>query len=297
MRAAGGERQPRGPEVPEARVDRASRAPHTVGQNRINEGSTRLSNLRVDLTGRIAIVTGAGRGIGRAYAEALAASGAGIVVADIDRAGAETVAAALAATGAKAVPVVADVADEAAVERMVAETVAAFGRVDILINNAAVYAGIQRQRFDKFSVAEWRKVIDVNVTGSYLCARAVLPDMLKRRWGRIVNISSSTVPLGRPNLTHYVTSKAAILGMTRAMGRELGPEGITVNAIMPGLTESEGTATNTSDAVWEKIVGGQSIPRREVPADLVGAALFLCSDAAAFMTGQTIVVDGGSAHL
>ncbi len=254
------------------------------------------ADLRVDLSGKTVLITGAGRGLGLAYARAFAASGAAVAVNDIDADASERAVDEIARTGARAVAVTGDIADEAAVALMAAAVRTALGPVDILVNNAALYAGLGRKRFDAIPVAEWRRLIDVNVTGSYLCARAVLPHMLERRWGRIVNVSSSTVPLGRPGFTHYVTSKAAILGMTRAMAREIGGENITVNAVMPGLTETEGSA-GTDEAIWSVVTRGQCIPRREQPQDVVGAVLFLASDAAAFITGQTILVDGGSAHL
>jgi 3-oxoacyl-[acyl-carrier protein] reductase len=254
------------------------------------------ANLNADLSGKTVLITGAGRGLGRAYAQAFAKAGAAVAVNDIDTAASEAVVDEIARLGARVVAVAGDVADEAAVALMAAAVRTALAPVDILVNNAALYAGLGRKRFDAIPVPEWRRLIDVNVTGSYLCARAVLPHMLERGWGRIVNVSSSTVPLGRPGFTHYVTSKAAILGMTRAMARELGGENITVNAVMPGLTETEGSA-GTADAVWDAILRGQCIPRREQPQDVVGAVLFLASDAASFITGQTIVVDGGSAHL
>jgi 3-oxoacyl-[acyl-carrier protein] reductase len=252
--------------------------------------------LSVDLSGKTALVTGAGRGLGRVYARAFASAGAAVAVNDVAAAPAEAVAAECRALGTRAAAVVADVADAEAVARMAGDVRGALGPVDILVNNAALYAGIPRRRFDAIPIEEWRRLIDVNVTGSYLCARAVLPHMLERRWGRIVNVSSSTVPLGRPGFLHYVTSKAAILGLTRSMARELGALDITVNAVMPGLTETEGSE-GTADAIWDVVLRGQAIPRREQPHDVVGAVLFLVSDAAAFITGQTIVVDGGSAHL
>ncbi|MCW5773289.1 MAG: SDR family oxidoreductase [Rhodospirillaceae bacterium] len=252
--------------------------------------------LQADFSGKAVLITGAGRGLGRAYAEAFAQARAAVAVNDLDAAAAEEVAGALRQAGARAAAVPGDIADAGAVEAMVAATRRAFGGLDILVNNAALYAGIPRRRFDKIPVEEWRRLIDVNVTGSFLCARAALPAMLENKWGRIINVSSSTVPLGRPGFAHYVASKAAILGMTRSMARDLGAEGVTVNAVMPGLTETEGS-DGTSEAIWEVVMRGQAIPRREQPQDVVGAVLFLASDAAAFITGQTICVDGGSAHV
>jgi 3-oxoacyl-[acyl-carrier protein] reductase len=253
-------------------------------------------NLKVDLKGKVALVTGAGRGLGRAYALALAEAGADVAVNDVSAKNCVPVVEEVQALGVRAAAVPADVADAEAVARMVESARTRLGPVDILINNAALYAGIPRRRFDAIPIEEWRRLIDVNVTGSYLCARAVLPHMLERRWGRIVNISSSTVPLGRPGFVHYVTSKAAILGMTRSIARELGKENITVNCVMPGLTETEGSE-GTDPAIWDMVMRGQSIPRREQAGDVVGAVMFLVSDAAEFITGQTICVDGGSAHV
>jgi len=253
-------------------------------------------NLKVDLKGKVALVTGAGRGLGRAYALALAEAGADVAVNDTSEKNCAPAVKELAAKGVRAVAVPADISDMEAVARMAAAAKAALGPIHILINNAALYAGIPRRRFDAIPVEEWRRLMDVNITGSFLCARAVLPHMLERGWGRIVNISSSTVPLGRPGFVHYVTSKAAILGMTRSIARELGKDNITVNCVMPGLTETEGS-DGTDPAIWDMVMRGQSIPRREQAGDVVGAMMFLVSDAAGFITGQTICVDGGSAHV
>lgn len=246
--------------------------------------------------GRTAIVTGAAQGIGVAYARALAQAGANVVVADINDRGAARAAAAIDEAGGRAIAVACDVSDATACERVAAAALDAYGGIDILVNNAALFTGLPRARFWDLEPTEWRRVIDVNVTGSFLAARACAPTMRRAGWGRIVNISSSTVPLGRPNFLHYVTSKAAIIGMTRSMARELGADGVTANAIMPGLTETEIEDPNVTEEIRELMVALQCIPRRQVPQDLVGALLFLCSDASAFMTGQTLGIDGGATH-
>ena len=171
-----------------------------------------------------------------------------------------------------------------------------FGRIDILVNNAAVYASLQLKPFTEIDVDEWDKVMAVNVRGPFLCARAVLPFMRSNRYGRIVNISSGTPFKGTPNLLHYVTSKGAILALTRAMAREVGGDGISVNTLAPGLVLSEGVIQNAD--MREKLTGpvlaSRAIKRDQMPEDLVKPLLFLVSDDSAFMTGETIVVDGGS---
>jgi len=250
-----------------------------------------------DIAGRTVIVTGAGQGIGRAYAEAFAAVSGNVVVADVNHDNAAAVAESILGTGGKAIAIHTDVSDEASTLDMARRAGEAFGRIDVLINNAALYTDISRGPFDTLPVDNWRRVLDVNITGGFLCSRAVLPAMRARQWGRIINISSSTVQMGRPNFLHYVTSKAAIVGMTRSMARELGADGITVNAVMPGLTDTGIEAAGLTEEIWETIVARQCIPRREVPADLTGILVFLASDASSFVTGQTLAVDGGNIHL
>jgi len=248
-----------------------------------------------DLTGRVAIVTGAGQGIGRALAHAYGAEGVKTVVADINGANAEQVAHEVG--GNSAIGVMTDVSDEASVNALVERTLEAYGRIDILVNAAAIFSTLKMRPFWEIPVDEWRRVLDVNVTGSYLACRAVAPVMRAAGRGRIVNFGSAAVTMGRPNYTHYTTSKAAIVGMTRSMARELGPDGITVNTILPGATYTEVPRETVTPQQKEAITALQCIPRPAAPADLIGTLLFLSSDASAFMTGQSLTVDGGTTHL
>jgi NAD(P)-dependent dehydrogenase (short-subunit alcohol dehydrogenase family) len=243
---------------------------------------------------RIAIVTGAAQGIGAIYAKALAAEGAAVVVSDIlDGA---SVVEAIEAAGGRALYVSADVSDEASVRALVDRTVETFGRIDILVSNAAVYASLKMKPFTEIDVAEWDKVMAVNVRGAFLCARSVAPVMKANGYGRIVNIASGTVFKGTPNFLHYVTSKGAIIAMTRALARELGEHGICVNTLAPGLVLSEQVLANKEmrDALTAPVLASRAIKRDQHSEDLIGPLLFLTSDDCAFMTGQAVVVDGGS---
>lgn len=239
------------------------------------------------LEGKVAIVTGAARGIGRAYCLAMAKEGANIAVVDVlDTAPTK---AAVEELGVKALALKIDVSSEEDTLRMAQETIDAFGRIDILVSNAAISP---EQPLDEISFAEWRKVLAVDLDGVFLCAKAVIPQMKKQKSGRIINIASSTVFMSFPNLTHYIAAKAGVIGMTRALATELGDYGILVNAISPGLTQTERTVS-VPDEVWGMQVAMQSVKRREEPEDLVGAAVFLASDDSAFITGQTLSVCGG----
>lgn len=242
---------------------------------------------------RVVIITGAGQGIGRTFAKAFAMAGARVVIAELNENKAAAVSEEIMKAGGEAFAVTTDVADEASVKEMVEVVEDEYNRIDVLINNAGIFSTLEMRPFDQIPLAEWEQVLRVNLTGPFLCARAVLPAMRRAKWGRIINIASGAVRLGRPNYLHYIASKAALGGMSLSMARELGADGITVNAILPGATFTEIERKTVSPEQKERIVAMQCIPRPEAPEDLVGAALFLASDASAFVTGQTINLDGG----
>jgi NAD(P)-dependent dehydrogenase (short-subunit alcohol dehydrogenase family) len=249
------------------------------------------------LKGKVAIVTGAGSGIGKALAMRLAQDGASVVVADLQRF-AETAAEIAKVTGARTLGLQADVSNEKDVERMAAETIKAFGRIDILVNNAAIFSTLKLKPFEQIDAAEWRKVMDVNILGVALCCRACVPHMRKGGGGRIINLASGAPIKGVPLFLHYISSKGAVIAMTRGLARELGKDGITVNSLAPGFTLSENVAKDPVHVQQgERTRLTRAIQRDETPEDLVGAVSFLASADAAFITGQTLVVDGGSAML
>lgn len=245
----------------------------------------------------IVIVTGGGQGIGRELSRQFAAAGAAVVVADINRANADRVQREIESAGGRATAAAVDIGDKTSVEALADAVVARHGRIDVLINNAAIFATLQKKPFWEISVDEWQRVMHVNVTGVFLSVCAVLPVMRRQAWGRIINISSDAVPKGVPNYLHYVSSKSAIIGMTNAMARELGPHGITVNCIRPGgvATEVDRVANPTIERRVAQL-SEQCIPRGMVSSDLAGLAMFLSSPASGFMTGQTIACDGGMTH-
>jgi 3-oxoacyl-[acyl-carrier protein] reductase len=240
-----------------------------------------------------AVITGAGQGIGRAFALALAAEGVPVAVADLNTAKARLVADEVGATGAPAIAVEVDVADAESVEAMARTVRDRLGVPRILVNNAAIFSTLAMRPFTEIPLDEWNRVLMVNVTGAFLCARSLVPGMTAAGGGKIVNISSSTVFLGRPNYLHYVTSKAALIGFTRALAHEAGPYRVTVNAIAPGSTETEIERATITRADRERLAATSALRRVQVPSDLVGAMLFLTSSDSDFVTGQTLVVDGG----
>lgn len=247
--------------------------------------------------GRVVMITGAGQGIGRAYALSFAEAGAIPVIAEIDGAKGDAVAAEITAAGGQALSIQTDVTDPVSVKAAVAATLDRHGRIDVLINNAAIFVTLGRQPFWEIDLEEWRAVMDVNITGCFICASAVSGAMREAGGGRIINISSSTVPQGIPGFTHYVTSKSALIGMTRCMARELGDANITVNAVLPGMIETEIENGGRTDAGRATIISHQSIKRQQEPMDMVGTLLFLSSPASGFMTGQSLCVDGGAAFI
>ena len=245
------------------------------------------------LDGRVAIVTGAAQGIGAAYARALAAEGARVVIADVQDGAAA--AAEIARAGGEAMALTADVTDAQSCAAMVEATVERFGGIDVLVNNAALFGQLERRPFENIDNDEWDRVIAVNVTGAFLCVRAAAPEMREKGHGKIINITSGTAFKGSPSMLHYVSSKGAIIAFTRALARELGNDGICVNAISPGLILSENILAR-ADELAETIVlqrAGRSFKRDGMPGDLLGALVYLASADSDFVTGQTLVVDGG----
>jgi NAD(P)-dependent dehydrogenase (short-subunit alcohol dehydrogenase family) len=241
------------------------------------------------LADRVVIVTGGAQGIGRAIAERLHAEGATIVVADLQ--GHEAAADDLGGLGLRV-----DVSNEADTKAMAAAALERYGRIDALVNNAGIYSSLVPTPFEQIDIDEWRKVYDVNVLGMFLCTRAVTPAMRAAGYGRIVNIASGTPYKGVPFLLHYVTSKGAVITMTRAVAKEVAGDGILVNTVAPGFTMSDGVLANQVqvDQLQEISLKARLVQRDQYPDDIVGAVAFFCSPDADFITGQSLVVDGGA---
>ncbi|MFC1872824.1 SDR family NAD(P)-dependent oxidoreductase [Chloroflexota bacterium] len=248
------------------------------------------------LKDEVAIITGAGRGLGKAFALKFANAGAKLLLPDISLERAEIVAKEIRSNGGNAIAMETDISSENATKKMAEKVMEQYGRVDILLNNAAMMHGIQRRPWDSLTVEEWDQMFAVNVRGTWLCSKAIAPTMIKQGRGKIINISSTIMHSpGGHLLFHYACSKAAVKTMVQLLARELGPHGINVNAIAPGFTHTEAVMSQIdAEAAFERIVAGQCIKRREEPQDLVGTAVFLASKDSDFITGQFIVVDGGN---
>lgn len=258
-----------------------------------------MPNSGTRLAGKIAVVTGGAHGIGRAYCLGYAAEGATVAVLDLDGVTARKVADEINGTGGAAMAEVVDIADESSVAGAVSRVVAEFGRIDILVNNAAMFSVVpmSRSSFEELTVDEWDRMMAINVRGTWLMCRQVAPHMKRLGSGKIINISSGSVFKGTKTQIHYVTSKAALYGFTHTLARELGPFGINVNNIAPGSTLSEEEPTDGVLAMRNSVVPTRALQRVEEPGDLVGTAIFLASSESDFMTGQTLVVDGGAVFL
>jgi 3-oxoacyl-[acyl-carrier protein] reductase len=246
----------------------------------------------LELAGRVAVVTGAARAIGRETAEVLAARGATIV--SIDLVDADTLVESVTSHGGSAVSLVADVAEEEAVETAFREVLDRFGRVDVLVNNVGQFADVERRAFWEIPTEEWDRLMAVNVRSVFLCSRAAASPMREAKSGRIVNLASNVVTFGMANLMHYVASKAAVIGMTRSMARELGPFGIAVNAVAPGLVTTEITVRTVPEEYRRLVAQGQCLQEAILPSDIAEAVAYLAGPAARMVTGQTLLVNGGA---
>jgi 3-oxoacyl-[acyl-carrier protein] reductase len=247
-----------------------------------------------DVAGRVVIVTGGGRGIGRVYCEVFAQAGMRVVLADIHGEEAEAVAAAIRAAGGAALAVRTDISRPEEAQAMAEAAARQFGGIDALVNNASMMSALPRRPWTEIPVDEWDRVMAVDLRGLFLCCRAVRPYMVERGKGKIVNVSSGRVLEGAPNRLHYTTAKAGVIGFTRALARELGPERINVNVILPGLTLSDTQlASSAAGYLNEEYNRRRALQRDQYPQDLVGTVLYLLSDASDFVTGQSINVDGG----
>ena len=246
--------------------------------------------------GKVVIVTGAGQGLGRAYAEALAAEGAAVVIAEINEGTAKDTAEAITAAGGRALAVRTDVTDPDSCAAMVQAAVDRFGTVDVLVNNAAIYDGLTMDAFEDLDIAVWDRVLAVNVKGTWLATRAVAPLMKEKGYGKIVNISSTVAYIGPPLLLHYVASKGAVVAMTKALAKELGEYGIRVTALAPGMTFTDATNNILPDPIMgDMFMEMQALKEKMQPEHVVPALLFLCSSDSDFVVGQNWVVDGGMA--
>lgn len=245
------------------------------------------------LQNRVAIITGSGQGLGAAFARRLAREGASVVIADLNEEKAQALAGELKEAGCQAWALRTDVSEEESTRSMARAVLEKHGRIDVLINNAAIFSTIQLKPAEEIPVEEWDRMMAVNLRGVFLCSKAVIPHMKSRKQGKIINISSATVFMGKPLYIHYVTSKAGVIGFTRALARELGEYNIHVNCITPGFTKTEVPRGTTTPEQLTAIMAHQCIKRIGVPEDLAGAVVYLASEESDFMTGQIMNVDGG----
>ena len=247
------------------------------------------------LKDRVVIITGGGQGLGRTYAHEFAAQGAIPVIAELNGENGARVVAEIEQKGGRALSIETDVSRETSTLEMAVKTLSAYGRIDCLINNAAVFSKITIAPFWELPVDEWNAAMQVNINGAFFASRAVVPSMMEAKWGRIINIASTTVPTGRANYLHYITSKSAMIGMTRSMARELGEWNVTVHLFMPGAVETEIERPSVSGAQFQALAQQQAIKRPANMEEYAGFMLFLCSDDAEFTTGQTFAANGGIA--
>ena len=251
------------------------------------------------LKDKVAIITGAGRGIGQAFSLRFADEGAHVVIAEIELANAEQVAKEIEAKGGQALALRTDVSDEASTKEMADKAMERFGRIDILVNNAALYYGLGAKPWDARTPEEWDRIFAVNVKGSWLCCKAVVPHMISQGGGSIINLSSGTHFVGGGRLIHYTCTKGAVISLTRVLAKELGGNNIRVNCMAPGFTMSEASREMPGNPpnIEEMVSQTRCLKRSEQPDDLVGTAVFLASDDSTFITGQTVIVDGGGVFL